>query len=122
LPRPGWTGTFWWLFISMHTYGGLAAPLAALAVLGAGGLSGAVLRGYLRLLWRLGPAASGCVGRYCFCSLLVAGRAGAGIWLTGFPWGAGGYAHVDGLLAGWRPGSGVYGLGAVAAWLAAMLP
>ena len=26
-------GTFWWLFISMHTYGGLAAPLAALAVL-----------------------------------------------------------------------------------------
>ncbi|HRO82017.1 MAG TPA: apolipoprotein N-acyltransferase, partial [Alicycliphilus denitrificans] len=21
-------GTFWWLFISMHTYGGLAAPLA----------------------------------------------------------------------------------------------
>ena len=27
-------GTFWWLFISMHTYGGLAAPLAAAAVLG----------------------------------------------------------------------------------------
>lgn len=26
-------GTFWWLFISMHQYGGLAAPLAALAVL-----------------------------------------------------------------------------------------
>ena len=26
-------GTFWWLFISMHTYGGLAAPLAVLAVL-----------------------------------------------------------------------------------------
>ena len=26
-------GTFWWLFISMHTYGGLAAPLAAAAVL-----------------------------------------------------------------------------------------
>ena len=31
----GWlAGTFWWLFTSMHTYGGLAAPLAALAVLG----------------------------------------------------------------------------------------
>ena len=25
--------TFWWLFISMHTYGGLAAPLAVAAVL-----------------------------------------------------------------------------------------
>ena len=23
------TGTFWWLYISMHVYGGLAAPLAA---------------------------------------------------------------------------------------------
>jgi apolipoprotein N-acyltransferase len=27
------TGSFWWLFISMHTYGGLPAPLAAIAVL-----------------------------------------------------------------------------------------
>ena len=27
-------GTFWWLFISMHHYGGLAAPLAVAAVLG----------------------------------------------------------------------------------------
>jgi hypothetical protein len=27
------TGTFWWLFISMHVYGGLPAPLAVLAVL-----------------------------------------------------------------------------------------
>ena len=26
-------GTFWWLFISLHTYGGLAAPLAVAAVL-----------------------------------------------------------------------------------------
>jgi apolipoprotein N-acyltransferase len=26
-------GTFWWLFISMHVYGGLASPLAAAAVL-----------------------------------------------------------------------------------------
>ena len=26
-------GTFWWLFISMHFYGGLPAPLTVLAVL-----------------------------------------------------------------------------------------
>ena len=26
-------GTWWWLFVSMHVYGGLAAPLAAIAVL-----------------------------------------------------------------------------------------
>ena len=28
------TATFWWLFISMHRYGGLPAPLAVLAVVG----------------------------------------------------------------------------------------
>ena len=27
-------GTFWWLFVSLHTHGGLAAPLAVGAVLG----------------------------------------------------------------------------------------
>lgn len=26
-------GSFWWMFIAMHRYGGLPAPLAALAVL-----------------------------------------------------------------------------------------
>ena len=26
-------GSFWWLFISLHTYGGLPAPLAVIAVL-----------------------------------------------------------------------------------------
>lgn len=32
------SGTFWWLFISMHTYGGLPAPLATLAVLALAGV------------------------------------------------------------------------------------
>jgi apolipoprotein N-acyltransferase len=35
--------TFWWLFVSMHTYGGLPAWLAALAVLALAGLAGVVL-------------------------------------------------------------------------------
>ena len=26
--------TWWWLFVSLHTYGGLAAPLAVLAIVG----------------------------------------------------------------------------------------
>ena len=32
------TGTFWWLFISMHVYGGLPAAMAAFAVLALAGL------------------------------------------------------------------------------------
>ncbi|MEP6825494.1 MAG: apolipoprotein N-acyltransferase, partial [Ramlibacter sp.] len=28
------SATFWWLFISMHTYGGLAAPVTIAAILG----------------------------------------------------------------------------------------
>jgi apolipoprotein N-acyltransferase len=39
-------------------------------------------------------------------------------WFTGFPWGAGGYAHVDGPLASLAPQIGVHGIGFVAAWLA----
>ena len=44
-----------------------------------------------------------------------------GRWFTGFPWGAGGYAHVDSWLASLAPWVGVYGVGAVAAALAMRL-
>src|SRR5258706_83039 len=46
-----------------------------------------------------------------------AGRGRGGLW-TGFPWGAGGYAHVEGPLSVLPRWIGVYGTGAVAAWLA----
>jgi apolipoprotein N-acyltransferase len=43
-------------------------------------------------------------------------------WLfTGFPWLSVGYAHVDGPLAGYAPWVGVYGVGALAALIAALL-
>ena len=41
-----------------------------------------------------------------------------GQWLTGFPWGAGGYAQLDGL-AVLAPYVGVYGVGWVASLVAA---
>lgn len=114
------TGTFWWLFISMHVYGGLAAPLAAIAVL--------LLAGFLSLyyalaagLWRL--AASERPGRDAalFAGLWLGAELLRGTLFTGFPWGAGGYAHVDGPLAALAPWVGVYGIAAVAAWVAFLL-
>ncbi|RZL89991.1 MAG: apolipoprotein N-acyltransferase, partial [Variovorax sp.] len=110
-------GTFWWLFISMHTYGGLAAPLAALAVLG--------LAAFLTLYYAFASAMFvryAPVGRLAraalFASLWLLAELLRGHWFTGFPWGAGGYAHVDGPLATLAPWLGVYGIGAVAAFVA----
>jgi apolipoprotein N-acyltransferase len=110
-------GTFWWLFISMHVYGGLAAPLAGLAVL--------LLAGFLSLDYALAAAlfALARTGRPArdaatFAALWMGAELLRGTLFTGFPWGAGGYAHVDGPLAALAPWIGVYGIAAVAAWLA----
>ncbi len=117
-------GTFWWLFISMHRYGGLPAALTVLAILG--------LAAALALYYA--AAAAMCVWLAPRSSL---GRASvfAALWLlaelarvklfTGFPWGEGGYAYIDGWaqpLAGWVGVHGLTWLGAfTAAWLAALL-
>ncbi|HVE52065.1 MAG TPA: apolipoprotein N-acyltransferase, partial [Ramlibacter sp.] len=108
------TGTFWWLYVSMHVYGGLAAPLAAAAVL--------LLAAFLSLYY---AAAAGLYFRARAGRTWREGALFAALWLgaellrgslfTGFPWGAGGYAHVDGPLAPLAAWVGVYGLGAVAA-------
>jgi apolipoprotein N-acyltransferase len=103
----------WWLFISMHRYGGLPAPLAAAAVLA---LS-AALSLYLALAcaawarWRReGPA-----GALLFAALWLLAEMARGVLFTGFPWVASGYALVDAPLAALAPWVGVYGMGA---WLA----
>ena len=100
-------GTFWWLYISMHTYGGLAALLAVLAVLALGGFLAlyyaAACGLFLCLLARKStPTGSGV--RLVFAALWTLAELARGVWFTGFPWGAGGYAHVGGPLAGYAPG------------------
>src|SRR5574343_3929 len=109
-------GTFWWLFVSMHTYGGLPAWLAVLAVLalaGALGLYYALAAGLLALWAPRSRVQQGLL----FAALWTLAELLRGRWFTGFPWGAGGYAQVD-LMAAWAPWVGVYGMGAVAAMLA----
>jgi apolipoprotein N-acyltransferase len=108
----------------MHDVGGLPAPLAALAVLALGGALAlyyaaacaawvALARG--SLVHRPGAAS------VLFAALWTLAELMRGRWWTGFPWGAGGYAHVDGFLSVWAPWVGVYGMGALAAGLAMSL-
>jgi apolipoprotein N-acyltransferase len=111
-------GTFWWLFIAMHRYGGLNAALSALGVL--------VLAGALALYYGVAGAVFAQLAKpgaplrnaTLFAALWALAELARGQWLTGSPWGAGGYAHVQGWLAGYAPWIGVYGIEFVAAWIA----
>ncbi len=109
----------WWLFISMHVYGGLPAPLAALAVLLLSSAlalyPAAACAAYAR--WRRGSAADAVF----FSALWLLAELARGVIFTGFPWLATGYSQVDSPLAALAPWLGVYGIGAVLALAAAGL-
>ena len=109
-------GTFWWLFVAMHTYGGLPAILAALAVFALAGLLALYYGAACALFVALAPV-SRSFAAILFAALWVGAELARGRWLTGFGWGAAGYAHVDGPLAGFAPWLGLYGLCALSAWL-----
>jgi apolipoprotein N-acyltransferase len=112
-------GSIWWLFISMHQYGGLSAPVAGLAVgLMAAGLAlfyaiaGTVYHAICQRGIGVLPRAS------AFAAVWVLAEMVRGKLWTGFPWGAVGYAHVDSLFQHWAPWAGVYGLCALSAFIA----
>lgn len=121
-------GSWWWLTISMHTYGGLPAWLAWLAVLA---LACSVALIYALAGYALGRLLPGFCKLGGWVAVLQRAAAFAACWLlaelcrgsllTGLPWGSSAYAHVDGVLAKLAPFVGVYGMGAVAAFIAALL-
>ncbi len=113
-------GTVGWTFIAMHTYGGLPALLAGLAVLTFTGLMALFYAAAAGFLVRLAPRGQAWRA-LLFAALWLLAELARGTWLTGFGWGASGYAHGDGPLAGFAPWLGVYGLSAIAAWLAMTL-
>jgi apolipoprotein N-acyltransferase len=111
-------GSFFWLFVSMHRYGHLPAWMAGAAV--------AALAAALALFVAAaaaGFAAWSPVSRWrsvlLWSLLWLAAELARAQWFTGFPWGAAGYTHVDSALVAMAPWLGVYGMGAVAAALAA---
>jgi apolipoprotein N-acyltransferase len=114
------TASVWWLYISMHFYGGLSSTLAVLAVLALClflSLYLAITMAVFARLRRHRPLLDSLLFAACW---LVAELA-RGVVFTGFPWAASGYAHVDGPLANLAPWIGVYGIGFVCAALGAGL-
>ena len=111
----------WWLFISLHRYGGLPAWLAVLAVFMLCALLSLYLAAAMALFARWRSPGGERAGRdaLLFASTWMLAELARAIVFTGFPWVAAGYAHVDGPLGALAPWVGVYGIGFVAAWLAA---
>ncbi|OYU30860.1 MAG: apolipoprotein N-acyltransferase [Comamonadaceae bacterium PBBC2] len=118
-------GSFWWLYVSMHDVGGLPAPLAGMAVLLlAVALSlfyAAASAAWVALSWAVSLRAWPWFSSLLFAAFWTLAELMRGQWFTGFPWGAGGYAHVDGVQSVWAPWVGVYGMGFVASLLAMRL-
>ncbi len=111
----------WWLYISLHDFGGLAPPLAVAALLVLGAFlalyPAAAAAGFAAA--RVRAPAWAWPATWAACWLLS--ELARAQWFTGFPWIASGYAHTVGPWAAWAPWLGVYGLGALtAAWAGAM--
>jgi apolipoprotein N-acyltransferase len=117
----GWFGVgVSWVYVSMHVYGLMPAPLAAAATL--------AFCAFLALYPALALAAAhaGASDPRWRMALVLPAAWTASEWLrgtlfTGFPWLAAGYAHADSPLAGYAPVLGVYGVTLAAALVAGAL-
>ncbi len=125
-----------WIYISLHDYGQMAAPIAAVAT----GLLGTYLALYGWLAawimgrWLMGttPSAStqsprtALIQPFAIAGLITLLEWLRGTLFTGFPWANWGYQQIDSWLAGFAPVVGVYGVVFVAAlcaaWLASLRP
>lgn len=110
-----------WLFVALNRYGGMPVPLAALAIF--------LFSAYLAVYPALAGAVfvrlrtTGVLTRAAlFAALWVAAEGLRGWVFTGFPWLSIGYSQTPpSPVAGWMPVLGVYGVGGVLAFVAALL-
>ncbi|HEY9275454.1 MAG TPA: apolipoprotein N-acyltransferase, partial [Achromobacter sp.] len=130
----GWLFSFssyalglYWIFISLHRYGDLAAPLAVAAVLALSAFlalfpatASALARRYAPLEPDSPPARI-LSGTLAWAAMWAAFEWLRAVLLTGFPWLNIGYAQVDSPIAGWAPLLGVHGMAFLAAFVAAAL-
>lgn len=111
-------GSTWWLYISLHTYGGMNPVLAAAAVLLLSMALSLIYSGFVWLHRQTIAYQAPLIARVAgFAAAWTLAELLRGFIATGFPWGAIGYAHTDSWLAAWVPWLGVYGVGAIAAAL-----
>ena len=112
-------GSTGWVYVSLHQYGGMPAPVAAAAVLllcaglalyvGAAAAAWCGLR--TQVWWR---------DALIWAGLWMLAELARAVIFTGFPWAASGYALLDGPFDRLAPWLGVYGCAGVwAAWVAA---
>jgi len=122
----------WWLYVSMHHYGEMAAPLAGAALV-LFSLYLALYPAFSAGLWALcarhaanerrdgRPFLPTWIGALAFASAWALGEWLRGTVFTGFPWLASGYAQVDGPFAGFGAIGGVYAVGWVLALASALI-
>jgi apolipoprotein N-acyltransferase len=109
-----------WVYVSLHDFGMMPAPLAALATLG-----------FCAILALYPAAAGGCLALLRLPSAAAALLAFPALWtlsewlrgwvFTGFPWLAAGYSQTDTPIAGFAPVLGVFGVSWVTALLAGLV-
>ncbi|MCV2369773.1 apolipoprotein N-acyltransferase [Roseateles oligotrophus] len=113
---------FWWIHVSLHQFGHLPWPLAAIAVLLLAAFLSCYYAGAMALAARLtAPDAKPFWRMAVWSACWLLAELGRATLLTGFPWIAAGYAHTVGPLAAWAPWIGVYGISALAAAIALAL-
>ena len=112
--------TWWWLFVSLHTYGGLATPLAVIAIVGLAAFLALYYALVCGIFVRLAPV-NAAWRAIVFAALWLLAELGRVAFFTGFPWGEGGYAQLDGPFIGLAKLVGVHGLTFGAALAAAAL-
>ena len=109
-------GTFWWLYISMHTYGGLNAVLTVLSIATLAALLALYYAAACAAYVHLAPTSQG-LSALLFAALWTMAEMCRSTWFTGFGWGAAGYAHIDGM-AVLAKYVGAFGVALLAAWAA----
>ncbi len=109
-----------WVYVSLHEFGLMPAPLAAFATLGFCAVLSCypAMAGWCLARLRSGPIVAALIA---FPALWTVSEWLRGWLFTGFPWLAIGYSQIDSPLAGFAPVVGTYGVSFATAFCAGLI-